>query len=66
MTVTLDLLDHHDLTARKTLSALSLAVAKSKRVVIVTGAGISCSCGIPVRDFSLDRFGCCLRAISFR
>lgn len=47
MTVTLDLLDHHDLTARKTLSALSLAVAKSKRVVIVTGAGISCSCGIP-------------------
>ncbi|KAF8307961.1 DHS-like NAD/FAD-binding domain-containing protein [Clavulina sp. PMI_390] len=34
-------------STRKDLTALSLAVAKSKRVVVVTGAGISCSSGIP-------------------
>ena len=34
---------------RKTLNALSIVVAKAKRVVVVTGAGISCSSGIPVR-----------------
>ena len=33
---------------RKSLHALSLVVAKSKRAVVVTGAGISCSSGIPV------------------
>ncbi|KAG8698872.1 hypothetical protein FRC08_005658 [Ceratobasidium sp. 394] len=34
-------------SSRKTLSALALAVAKAKRIVVVTGAGISCSSGIP-------------------
>ncbi|TFY79450.1 hypothetical protein EWM64_g4564, partial [Hericium alpestre] len=37
----------YDAATRRTLSSLSLAVAKSKRIVVVTGAGISCSCGIP-------------------
>ncbi|EJD03660.1 DHS-like NAD/FAD-binding domain-containing protein [Fomitiporia mediterranea MF3/22] len=36
-----------DPTLRRTLSNLSLGVAKSKKIVVVTGAGISCSCGIP-------------------
>ncbi|KLO13157.1 DHS-like NAD/FAD-binding domain-containing protein [Schizopora paradoxa] len=36
-----------DPTVRHALSNLSLAVAKSKKIVIVTGAGISCSCGVP-------------------
>ncbi|KDR85425.1 hypothetical protein GALMADRAFT_108520 [Galerina marginata CBS 339.88] len=48
MTVTLDLdaasTDPH---IRRTLSDISLAVAKGKKIVVVTGAGISCSCGIP-------------------
>jgi hypothetical protein len=35
-------------SSRKTLNALALAVAKAKRIVVVTGAGISCSSGIPV------------------
>ncbi|KAG9008311.1 hypothetical protein FRB94_013473 [Tulasnella sp. JGI-2019a] len=47
MVATLDLTDSHDSLNRKTLSEVSLAVAKARRVVIVTGAGISCSCGIP-------------------
>ncbi|QRW07263.1 NAD-dependent histone deacetylase SIR2 [Ceratobasidium sp. AG-Ba] len=34
-------------SSRKTLGALALAVAKAKRIVVVTGAGISCSSGIP-------------------
>ncbi|KAG8744349.1 hypothetical protein FRC10_010329 [Ceratobasidium sp. 414] len=34
-------------SSRKTLTALALAVAKAKRIVVVTGAGISCSSGIP-------------------
>ncbi|KAG0707519.1 DHS-like NAD/FAD-binding domain-containing protein [Suillus ampliporus] len=34
-------------STRKALSDISLAVAKSKKIVVVTGAGISCSCGIP-------------------
>ena len=38
-----------NVATRKTLNALSLAIAKSRRVVVVTGAGISCSSGIPVR-----------------
>ncbi|KZO90205.1 DHS-like NAD/FAD-binding domain-containing protein [Calocera viscosa TUFC12733] len=53
MTVTLDLAHllassaPEDAAARRTLSSLSLAVARARRVVVVTGAGISCSCGIP-------------------
>ncbi|CAE6489535.1 unnamed protein product [Rhizoctonia solani] len=34
-------------SSRKTLHGLALAVAKAKRIVVVTGAGISCSSGIP-------------------
>ncbi|KAB5588901.1 Sirtuin 5 and-related class III sirtuin [Ceratobasidium theobromae] len=34
-------------SSRKTLNGLALAVAKAKRIVVVTGAGISCSSGIP-------------------
>lgn len=37
----------HDVHTRRALGELSLLVAKSKRVVVVTGAGISCSSGIP-------------------
>ncbi|KAH7105699.1 DHS-like NAD/FAD-binding domain-containing protein [Auriculariales sp. MPI-PUGE-AT-0066] len=37
----------NDVHIRRALSELSLQVAKSKRVVLVTGAGISCSSGIP-------------------
>lgn len=48
MTVTHDLASiDHDAHARRALGELSLLVAKSKRVVVVTGAGISCSSGIP-------------------
>ncbi|EJU00021.1 DHS-like NAD/FAD-binding domain-containing protein [Dacryopinax primogenitus] len=53
MTVTLDLstlsasTSPEDAPSRRILAAISLAVAKSKRIVVVTGAGISCSCGIP-------------------
>jgi len=54
MTVTLDpdasATDSH---VRRTLSDISLAVAKGKKIVVVTGAGISCSCGIPVRQNSV-------------
>ncbi|CAL1694043.1 unnamed protein product [Somion occarium] len=46
--VTLDLnKSASDVLTRRTLSSLSLAVAKCKKIVVVTGAGISCSCGIP-------------------
>jgi NAD+-dependent protein deacetylase SIR2 len=49
MITTLDLAaSSSDPVARRTLHNLSLSVAKSKRIVVVTGAGISCSCGIPV------------------
>ncbi|KII94132.1 hypothetical protein PLICRDRAFT_76683, partial [Plicaturopsis crispa FD-325 SS-3] len=48
MTLTLDFAaaatDSH---TRRALTDLSLSVAKSKKIVVVTGAGISCSCGIP-------------------
>lgn len=40
-----------DATTRHRLSNLSLSVAKCKKILVVTGAGISCSCGIPVRVF---------------
>lgn len=49
MTVTLDLASLKDAHTRRSLADLSLSVAKSKKIVVVTGAGISCSCGIPVR-----------------
>ncbi|KAH9486536.1 NAD-dependent histone deacetylase HST3 [Psilocybe cubensis] len=48
MTVTLDLESAQtDAQTRRSLSDISLAVAKGKKIVVVTGAGISCSCGIP-------------------
>jgi NAD-dependent histone deacetylase SIR2 len=34
--------------ARRGLADVSVRIAKSKRVVVVSGAGISCSSGIPV------------------
>ena len=37
-----------DALSRRALTQLSLAVAKSRRIIVVTGAGISCSSGIPV------------------
>ncbi|TRM65897.1 DHS-like NAD/FAD-binding domain-containing protein [Schizophyllum amplum] len=48
MTVTLRLEDAHtDGRTRRSLHELSRAVVKSSKIVVVTGAGISCSCGIP-------------------
>ncbi|KAL1708335.1 DHS-like NAD/FAD-binding domain-containing protein [Schizophyllum commune] len=48
MTVTLRLEDAHtDGRTRRALHELSRAVVKSTKIVVVTGAGISCSCGIP-------------------
>ncbi|PIL31814.1 hypothetical protein GSI_06518 [Ganoderma sinense ZZ0214-1] len=48
MVVTLDLdASTSDPPVRRQLANLSLAVAKCKKIVVVTGAGISCSCGIP-------------------
>ena len=45
-----------DASVRRALLNLSLAVTKSKRIVVVTGAGISCSCGIPVRKIPLHLY----------
>ncbi|KAI0683123.1 DHS-like NAD/FAD-binding domain-containing protein [Cytidiella melzeri] len=48
MPVTLNLDNYAaETSTRRTLASLSLAVAKCKKIVVVTGAGISCSCGIP-------------------
>ncbi|OBZ79976.1 NAD-dependent histone deacetylase HST3 [Grifola frondosa] len=48
MTITLDLeASTSDSSSRRTLSSLSSAVAHCKKIVVLTGAGISCSCGIP-------------------
>ena len=49
MTITVDLRAAlTDIHVRRTLFDISRAVVRSKRIVVVTGAGISCSCGIPV------------------
>ncbi|KAI0275045.1 DHS-like NAD/FAD-binding domain-containing protein [Gloeopeniophorella convolvens] len=48
MVTTIDLeASSSDPASRRALDNLSISVAKSKRIVVVTGAGISCSCGIP-------------------
>ncbi|KIJ46346.1 hypothetical protein M422DRAFT_249935 [Sphaerobolus stellatus SS14] len=48
MFATLDMDEvHKDPATRRAVAALSTSVAKSKRIIIVTGAGISCSSGIP-------------------
>ncbi|KAL0951497.1 hypothetical protein HGRIS_008183 [Hohenbuehelia grisea] len=48
MATTLHLADiSHDAQTRRGLLDLSLSVVKSKKIVVVTGAGISCSSGIP-------------------
>ncbi|KAF7347651.1 HST3 protein [Mycena venus] len=48
MTITLDFAaQKSDFSTRHALSDLSLSVAKCKKIVVVTGAGISCSSGIP-------------------
>lgn len=39
--------DHADFPARRQLSDISIAIAKARRIVTVSGAGISCSSGIP-------------------
>ncbi|WVO22061.1 uncharacterized protein IAS62_003385 [Cryptococcus decagattii] len=39
--------DHTDFSARRQLSDVSTAIAKARRIVTVSGAGISCSSGIP-------------------
>jgi NAD+-dependent protein deacetylase SIR2 len=58
MTVTLDLENYAmDMPTRRALASLSYSVAKCKKIVVVTGAGISCSCGIPVRPHS----SCCIQ-----
>jgi NAD+-dependent protein deacetylase SIR2 len=55
MTITTLPLDHllaststEDFSARRRLSDISATIAKAKRIVVVSGAGISCSSGIPV------------------
>jgi NAD-dependent histone deacetylase SIR2 len=37
-----------DASVRRALASVSSTLVKSRRIVVVTGAGISCSCGIPV------------------
>ncbi|EIW70370.1 hypothetical protein TREMEDRAFT_16281, partial [Tremella mesenterica DSM 1558] len=38
---------HEDFSGRRALSDVSLSVIKARRIVVVSGAGISCSSGIP-------------------
>ncbi|KAM6498513.1 DHS-like NAD/FAD-binding domain containing protein [Amanita muscaria] len=48
MTVTLDLdASSTDSRTRHALNDISSSVAKCKKILVITGAGISCSCGIP-------------------
>ena len=46
--------DHVDFSGRRALSDVSVAIAKARRVVVVSGAGISCSSGIPVCPISSE------------
>lgn len=46
-----------DVHTRRILAELSRSVYKSKRIVVVTGAGISCSCGIPVSQLYIPTEG---------
>jgi NAD-dependent histone deacetylase SIR2 len=41
---------HADFPARRKLEDVSISIAKAKKVIVVSGAGISCSSGIPVSD----------------
>lgn len=55
MTITLDLSEAATNShTRRALNDLSAAVVKKKKIVVVTGAGISCSCGIPVRSIFVE------------
>jgi hypothetical protein len=40
--------DPAELSSRRALTGVSSAIAKARKVVVVSGAGISCSSGIPV------------------
>lgn len=41
-------LNDQNLEHKRSLESLNSKIIKSKRVVVISGAGISCSCGIPV------------------
>ncbi|KIY51256.1 putative member of the Sir2 family of NAD(+)-dependent protein deacetylase, partial [Fistulina hepatica ATCC 64428] len=41
------ILDGGDASTRRNLTTVSRSVVNSRKIVVVTGAGISCSCGIP-------------------
>lgn len=41
-------LHDQNLEHKRSLESLNSKIIKSKRVVVISGAGISCSCGIPV------------------
>ena len=46
-----------DFGGRTALTDISTSIAKAKRVVVVSGAGISCSSGIPVSSpFRVQRY----------
>jgi NAD-dependent histone deacetylase SIR2 len=44
--------DQKDFAKRTALHDISTAITKSKKVVVVSGAGISCASGIPVSSHS--------------